>query len=94
MTADLARLAAVLEGELRSGCRDTLVEGGLDELLRRQARDDFRPVMRHARARRLAGHALAPFDIRRGEPRRVSPGRRGGRPYGRHPRARPTPPRH
>ena len=40
MTADLKRLAAVLEGELRSGCRDTLVEGGLDELLRRMARDE------------------------------------------------------
>ena len=45
-------------------------------VLRRQARDAFRPVMRHARARRLAGHALAPLDIRRGEPGRVSGPRR------------------
>ena len=40
MTADLERLGALLDGELRSGCGDTLVEGGLDELLRRQARDE------------------------------------------------------
>ena len=45
-------------------------------VLRRQARDAFRPVMRHARARRLAGHAFAPLGIRRGDPRRVSPDRR------------------
>ncbi len=40
MTADLERLGVVLDGELRSGCADMLVEGGLDELLRRQARNE------------------------------------------------------
>ena len=40
MTADLERLAVVLDGELRSGCADTLVIGGLDGMLRLQARDE------------------------------------------------------
>ena len=84
-----ARLADELHAQL-----GRLAAGRDLRMLRRQARHAFRPVMRHARARRLAGHALAPLDIQRGEPRRVSPGRRGGRPYGQHPRARPTPPRH
>ena len=66
-----ARLADELHGQLAR-----LASGRDLSVLRRQARDAFRPVMRHARRRRLAGHALAPFDIRRGAPRRVSPGRR------------------
>ena len=76
LPADLnaARLADELHAQL------TRLATGRDlRVLRRQARDAFRPVMRHARARRLAGHALAPLDIRRGEPRRVSPERRGRR---------------
>ncbi len=66
-----ARLADELHAQLArfAAGRDLRV-------LRRQARDAFRPVMRHVRARRLAGHALAPLDIRRGEPRRVAPERR------------------
>ncbi|MEX2229816.1 MAG: hypothetical protein WEB13_09285, partial [Dehalococcoidia bacterium] len=40
MTADLRRLQAVLERELAAGAGDTLVERGLDELLRLQARDE------------------------------------------------------
>ncbi|MCY3812095.1 MAG: hypothetical protein OXH15_09900 [Gammaproteobacteria bacterium] len=67
-----ARLADELHAQL------TRLASGRDlRVLRRQAREAFRPVMRHARARRLAGHLLAPLDIRRGEPRRVSPERRG-----------------
>ena len=65
-----ARLADELHAQL------TRLASGRDlRVLRRQARDAFRPVMRHARARRLDGHLLAPLDIRRGEPRRVSPER-------------------
>ncbi|MCY3810288.1 MAG: hypothetical protein OXH15_00635 [Gammaproteobacteria bacterium] len=65
-----ARLADELHAQL------TRQVSGRDlRVLRRQARDAFRPVMRHARARRLAGHAVAPFDIRRAEPRRVAPDR-------------------
>ena len=55
-----ARLAQVARG------RDLRV-------LRRQARSGFRAVMRHARARRLAGHARAPFDVRRREPAPKTP---------------------
>lgn len=70
--------AAPLADELHAQL--TRLASGRDlRVLRRQARDAFRPVMRHVRARRLAGHPLAPLDIRRGEPRRVSPERRGRR---------------
>ena len=66
-----ARLADELHAQL------TRLASGRDlRVLRRQAREAFRTVMRHARARRLAGHALAPLDIRRGDPRRVAPKRR------------------
>ncbi len=40
MTADLRRLGEVLQHELRDGAADTAVSGGLDELLRVQARDE------------------------------------------------------
>ena len=66
-----ARLSDELHAQLAR-----LAAGRDLRVLRRQARDAFRPVMRHVRARRLAGHALAPLDIRRGEPRRVAPERR------------------
>ena len=66
-----ARLADELHAQL------TRLATGRDlRVLRRQAREAFRPVMRHARARRPAGHTLAPFDIRRGEPSRPSGKRR------------------
>jgi len=72
-----AHLADELHAQL------TRLASGRDlRVLRRQARDAFRPVMRHARARRLAGHALAPLDIHRGEPRRISVERRGRRRTG------------
>ena len=67
-----ARLADELHAQL-----SRLASGRDLRVLRRQARDAFRPVMRHARARRLAGHALAPLAVFRGEPRRVAPERRG-----------------
>ena len=72
LPADLcaARLADALHAQL------TRLAAGRDlRVLRRQARGDFRAVLRHARARRLDGHAFAPLDIRRVEPRRVSAGR-------------------
>ncbi len=67
MTADLERLAGVLEGELRSGCRDTLVEGGLDELLRRQARDEppRSPLLRMVAALPAAGYRSLDAEGRR-----------------------------
>ena len=73
MTADLARLAAVLEGELRSGCRDTLVEGGLDELLRRQARDEppRSPLLRMVAALPAAGYRSLGVEERRSWLRRA-----------------------
>ena len=40
MSADLARLAEILGRELGDGCRDRVVAGGLDTLLRLQARDE------------------------------------------------------
>ena len=86
LPADLsaARLADALHAQL------TRLAGGRDlRVLRRQARGDFRTVMRHARARRLDGHAFAPLDIRRGEPRRVSAGSRRRHGLRRHPGAAP-----
>ena len=86
LPADLpaAGLADALHTQL------TRLAGGRDlRVLRRQARRDFRAVMRHARARRLDGHAFAPLDIRRREPRQLSaePPRRHG--LRRHPGAAP-----
>ena len=43
MTADLDRLQSVLQRELQHGCDDELVDGGLDELLRRQVRGEQPP---------------------------------------------------
>ena len=40
MSADLTRLGAVLTRELQADAGNALVEGGLDELLRLQARDE------------------------------------------------------
>ncbi|MYB42988.1 MAG: ATP-dependent DNA helicase RecG [Chloroflexi bacterium] len=73
MTADLARLAAVLEGELRSGCADTLVEGGLDELLRLQARDEppRSPLLRMVAALPAAGYRSLDAEGRRSWLRRA-----------------------
>ena len=86
LPADLsaARLADALHAQL------TRLATGRDlRVLRGQARGGFRAVMRHARARRLGGHAFAPLDIRRGEPRRVSAGRRRRHGLRPHPGAAP-----
>ena len=73
MTADLERLAAVLEREFSSGCRDTLVEGGLDELLRLQARDEppRSPVLRMVAALPAAGYRSLDAEGRRSWLRRA-----------------------
>ena len=79
LPADLppAQLANALHARL------TQLAAGRDlRVLRRQARDGFRAVMRHARARRLLGYPNAPLDIRRGTPRRVSVERRQRRRHG------------
>ena len=61
--------AAPLADELHAQL--TRLAGGRDlRVLRHQARSDFRAVMRHVRARRLAGKRRAPFDIRRTDPPR------------------------
>ena len=73
LPADLppAQLANALHARL------TQLAAGRDlRVLRRQARDGFRAVMRHVRARRLAGYRSAPLDIRRTQPRRVTAERR------------------
>ena len=68
MTADLARLGRVLALEAREGCRDTAVQGGLDELLRRQARDEppNSPLLRMVGALPPAGYRSLPPGERRG----------------------------
>ncbi len=73
MTADLERLAAVLDGELRSGCADALVEGGLDELLRLQARDEppRSPLLRMVAALPAAGYRSLGIEERRSWLRRA-----------------------
>ena len=73
MTADLERLAVVLDGEFRSGCADTLVEGGLDELLRLQARDEppRSPLLRMVAALPAAGYRSLDVDERRSWLRRA-----------------------
>ncbi|MXW35631.1 MAG: hypothetical protein F4Z60_08940 [Chloroflexi bacterium] len=58
MTADLKLLGAVLEREFDEGCGDTIVEGGLDEMLRLQARDEppGSPLLRMVGALPAAGY--------------------------------------
>ena len=66
-----AQLANALHARL------TQLAAGRDlRVLRRQAREGFRTVMRHARVRRLAGYRSAPLDLQRAEPRRVAVPRR------------------
>lgn len=51
----------------------TRIATGRDlRVLRRQARNGFRAVLRHARARRLEGFPNAPLAIHRVEPQRVA----------------------
>ncbi|MFA7248207.1 MAG: ATP-dependent DNA helicase RecG [Dehalococcoidia bacterium] len=59
MSADLWRLRAVLERELESGAADTLVQGGLDAMLAREAEGEREgsPVRRMRAALPIAGYA-------------------------------------
>ena len=73
MTADLATLGAVIERELDAGCTDTLVEGGLDELLRLQARDEppTSPLLRMVGALPAAGYRSLDLEARQSWLRRA-----------------------
>ncbi len=67
MTTDLKLLGAVLERELDGGCADTIVDGGLDEMLRLQARDEppGSPLLRMVGALPAAGYrSLGPEERR------------------------------
>ncbi|MYE33163.1 MAG: hypothetical protein F4X80_11055, partial [Chloroflexi bacterium] len=67
MTADLKLLGAVLDRELDEGCADTIVDGGLDEMLRLQARDEppGSPLLRMVGALPAAGYrSLGPEERR------------------------------
>ena len=58
MSADLEQLGSVLSRELATGAEDTLVEGGLDELLRVQAQNEQpgSPLLRMVAALPAAGY--------------------------------------
>ena len=58
MTADLGQLSAVLTREFEGGAKDALVEGGLDDLLRSQARGEQpnSPLLRIVAALPPAGY--------------------------------------
>ena len=73
MSTDLARLGEVLRGELAAGCADELVAGGLDTLLRRQARDEApgSPLLRMVAALPAEGYRTLDADARRGWLRRA-----------------------
>nr|HRC63506.1 hypothetical protein [Dehalococcoidia bacterium] len=65
--ADLERLQTVLEREFRDGCRNDVVEGGLDEFLVRQAQTEpmGSPVLRMVRALPVEGYRSLGADDRR-----------------------------
>ena len=67
MTADLEMLGMVLERELEAGCTDALVEGGLDEMLRLQARDEppGSPLLRMVGALPATGYRSLDAEERR-----------------------------
>ena len=67
MSADLTRLGAVLTRELQADAGNALVEGGLDELLRLQARDEQpgSPLLRMVAALPPAGYRSLEADERR-----------------------------
>ena len=73
MTADLDRLQAVLRAELDAECGNTTVEGGLDELLRMQARGEQppSPLLRMLAALPAEGYRSLPADARRSWARRA-----------------------
>ena len=65
--AGLERLQAVLERELQAGCANTTVEGGLDELLVRQAQGQplSSPLLRMVHALPLEGYRSLDHEQRR-----------------------------
>ena len=67
MSADLGRLGTVLSNELEAGAADALVAGGLDELLRVQARDEQAgsPLLRMIAALPAHGYRSLDEDERR-----------------------------
>ncbi len=73
MTVDLEMLGMVLERELEAGCTDALVEGGLDEMLRLQARDEppGSPLLRMVGALPATGYRSLDADERRAWLRRA-----------------------
>ena len=73
MTAKLAMLGTILERELEAGCTDELVDGGLDEMLRLQARDEppGSPLLRMVGALPARGYRSLDFDDRRAWLRRA-----------------------
>ena len=75
MAADLEQLESVLQAELRSGCEDSSFEGGLDELLRLQARNEQprSPVLRMVAALPARGYgSLDPEERKRWARRAVA----------------------
>ena len=73
MTVDLQMLSMVLERELEAGCTDALVEGGLDEMLRLQARDEppNSPLLRMVGALPATGYRSLDAEERRAWLRRA-----------------------
>ncbi len=73
MSTDLSRLGKVLSRELAAGCTDKLVEGGLDTLLRRQARNEAprSPLLRMVAALPPEGYRTLDADARHGWLRRA-----------------------
>jgi len=67
MSADLQQLGAVLTREFEAGAADALIEGGLDELLRLQARDEQpnSPLLRMVAALPPAGYRSLEAEDRR-----------------------------
>ena len=67
MTVDFEMLGMVLEREFEAGCNDALVEGGLDEMLRLQARDEppNSPLLRMVGALPATGYRSLDLDERR-----------------------------
>ncbi len=67
MTVDFEMLGMVLEREFEAGCNDALVEGGLDEMLRLQARDEppNSPLLRMVGALPATGYRSLDLEERR-----------------------------
>ncbi len=71
--ADLDRVRIVLEGELLTGCADSALEGGIDELLRTQARGEppRSALLRMVAALPATGYRSLSIDERRAWARRA-----------------------